>query len=324
MAVAETEIGLVVGHAAAKAEWQAAVASNKLHHGWLLRGPRGIGKARLALQLALQLLGAKSQTPLGADMDDPVARLVAAGSHPDLRIIRRPVDDKGKEKTEIPVESVRELADFFALRPAMGGWRVAIIDAVDELNRFGSNAILKTLEEPPSRAVLFLIAHGEQPVLPTIRSRCRTLQLNPLSSEETEEVLVRGGMPAARAEEVARRAPGRPGHALALQGPDADAAVDAVRDALKSLNNLNPRVLQSVLQAAGKSDAAMSAAMEALRRSLHRRASTEGDAALAGDWAATWLDIARLDAEADALNMDRAQTLATALERISAMTGGKA
>src|SRR5262249_5811055 len=154
----------------------------------------------------------------------------------------------------------------------------------DELNRFGANAILKTLEEPPARAVLFLINHGEEPLLPTIRSRCRTLQLAPLSSEETVEALVRGGMPAARAEEVAKRSPGPPRRAIKLQGPDADAAVEAVRDALKSLNHLSPRALQGVLQAAGKSEAATTAAMEALRQTLQRRAAREGDAALAGDW----------------------------------------
>jgi len=323
MEIAASDIGPVVGHREAKAEWQTALASGKLHHGWLLRGPRGIGKARLALQFALQLLGAKSDTPLGADTDDHVAKLVSAGNHPDFKIIKRPVDDKGKEKADIPVDLVRELADFFSLRPAMGGYRVAIIDAVDELNRFGANAILKTLEEPPERAILFLIAHGEEALLPTIRSRCRTLQLNPLSHEQTVEVLVRGGMPAARAEDVAKRAPGRPGRALSLQGPDADAAVEAVREALKSLNHLNARALQSVLQSASKSDAAMNAAMDALRQSLHRRAAREDDPVLAGDWAATWLDIARLDAEARALNMDRAQTLASAIERVAAMAGAK-
>jgi DNA polymerase-3 subunit delta' len=321
--IAQADIGAVVGHRAAKAEWLAAEASGKLHHGWLLRGPRGIGKARLALQFALKLLGAKPERVLEADVDDHIGRLVAAGSHPDLRIIKRPVDDKGKEKTDIPVDLVRELADFFSLRPAMGGYRVAIIDAVDELNRFGSNAILKTLEEPPARAVLFLISHGEEALLPTIRSRCRTLQLAPLSAEETSEVLIRGGMPAARAEDVAKRAPGRPGRALALQGPDADAAVEAVREALKSLNHLTPRALQAVLQSAGKSEAAMSAAMDALRGTLHRRASGEHDPVLAGDWASTWLDVQRLDAEAKALNQDRAQTLAAALDRVSAMAGSK-
>jgi hypothetical protein len=149
------------------------------------------------------------------------------------------------------------------------------------------------------------------------------LQLHPLSSEDTTEVLVRGGMPLGRAEDVAKRAPGRPGRALSLQGPDADAAVEAVREALKSLNHLNARALEGLLQSAGKSEAAMNAAMDALRQSLHRRASREDDPVLAGDWAATWLDIARLEAEARALNMDRAQTLASAIQRVAVMAGAK-
>jgi DNA polymerase-3 subunit delta' len=202
-----------------------------MHHGWLLRGPRGVGKARLALQFAAFLLGGQSPPELSVDADDKVGRLIIAGSHPDLRIIRVPVDDKGKAKTEIPVDTVRELADFFALRPAMGGWRVAIIDAVDELNRFGANAILKTLEEPPPRAVLFLIAHGERALPPTVRSRCRVLPCGPLSERETIAALELAQMPRARAEELAKASPGRPGRALAVQGPDADAASDAIRGA---------------------------------------------------------------------------------------------
>ena len=176
MEISASELGPVIGHEDAKRRFLDAASSDKLHHGWMLQGPRGIGKARLALQFAAHLLGASAQgSPLSADAENAVGRLIVAGSHPDLRIIRVPIDEKGKAKTEIPVDAVRELAGFFALRPAMGGWRIAIIDAVDELNRFGANAILKTLEEPPPRAVLFLVSHGERAPPPTVRSRCRVI-----------------------------------------------------------------------------------------------------------------------------------------------------
>ncbi len=315
MEITASELGPVLGHDAIKQEWLAAEASGKLHHGWLLRGPRGIGKARLALQFAAKLLGGDPH--LATTADSPVGRLIAAGSHPDLRVIRRPVDDKGKQKSEIPVDSVRELSEFFALRPAMGGWRVAIIDAVDELNRFGANAILKTLEEPPPRAVLFLISHGEQILLPTVRSRCRVLRLGPLSERDTLAVLANNGLDADRAGQVAQLAPGRPGRSLQIEGPDAAAASEAAAVALRNLAGADARSFHAALSAASKSDAAMAAAMETLRSSLQRRAARETDPVVAGEWASAALDVMRLDTEAQALNQDRAQTVSAALSRIS-------
>lgn len=321
MEISAGQFGAVIGHAAAKRAFADALNEGKLHHAWLMRGPRGIGKARLALQFAALLLGAKTDRSFAADDTDPVVAMMIAGSHPDFRIIRRPVDDKGKEKTEIPAESVRELKDFFALKPAMGGWRVAVLDAVDELNRFGANAILKTLEEPPARAVLILIAHGQAALLPTIRSRCRLLPMSPLSQDDSIEALERTGMPRPRAEEVSKLAPGRPGRALMLQGPEADAATAAIRDALKRLDKLSPEDLQRVLQQAGKSDAALAAAMDVLRSTVQRRATREHDPVAAGDWATAWLDVMRIDAEARDLGQDRSQAIAGALDRVAQLAG---
>jgi DNA polymerase III subunit delta' len=315
MEVAAQELGPVVGHAAVKHEFLAAAGTGKLHHGWLLRGPRGVGKAKLALQFAAHLLGGGDGS-LSTNAESAVGRLIAAGSHPDLRVVRRPVDDRGKQKSEIPVDSVRELAEFFSLRPAMGGWRVAIIDAVDELNRFGANAILKTLEEPPSRAVLFLISHGEQILLPTVRSRCRVLRCGPLTETETLQALAQAGLDNAKATEIARLAPGRPGRAMQLEGSDAAAASDAVITALRNLGGSDARSLHDALGLAAKSEASLAAAMEALRFNLQRRAANESDPVLAGDWAAAALDVMRIGAEAEALNQDRAQTVAAALARV--------
>jgi DNA polymerase-3 subunit delta' len=315
MEIAASELGPVMGHAAQKREWLAAAASGKLHHGWLLRGPRGVGKARLAIQFAGFLLGGGAELSMNAET--PIGRLIAAGSHPDLRIVRLPVDDKGKQKSEIPVENVRNLSEFFSLRPAMGGWRIAIVDAVDELNRFGSNAILKTLEEPPARAVLFLISHGEQAVLPTIRSRCRVLRCGPLSEHDTLSALALAGVAGSKAEEVVQLAPGRPGRGIELHGADASAASDAILTALRNLGGSDARSLHTALSAGAKSDAAMAAAMEALRSALQRRAARETDPVVAGDWAAAALDVMRLDAEAQALNQDRAQTISAALSRVA-------
>ncbi len=274
------------------------------------------------MQFAASLLSASPNSRLDVDSDDPVGRLIAAGSHPDLRVIRVPTDDKGKQKTEIPVDSVRELSEFFSLRPAMGGWRIAIIDAADELNRFGANAILKTLEEPPSRAILFLISHGERMLPPTLRSRCRVLPCAPLSMDETVRALEMAQMPRARAEEAAAAFPGRPGRALAVQGPEADAAINAIRTALRQLDGIDAGALRAALMASAKSDAAMAAAMETLRVSLHKRAAREFDPVLAGDWASVALDAARIEAEGRDLNQDKGQTVAAVLARVARMAGG--
>ncbi|MDP3735749.1 MAG: DNA polymerase III subunit delta' [Hyphomonadaceae bacterium] len=314
--IAPAELGPVIGHDAAKREWLTAAASGRMHHGWLLRGPRGVGKGRLALQFAANLLGADPGNALAVNAETPIGHLIIANSHPDLRVIRLPVDDKGKQKSEIPVDSVRDLSQFFSLRPAMGGWRIAIIDAVDELNRFGANAILKTLEEPPARGVLFLISHGEQPILPTIRSRCRVLRCGALNEHETLQALQSAGVERDRAERVAQLAPGRPGRALQLEGADAIAASEAVLVALRNLGGADARSLHAALGAAAKSDVALAAAMETLRSSLQKRAARETDPVAAGDWAAAALDVMRLDAEAQALNQDRAQTVSAALSRI--------
>ena len=317
MEIEGAEFGIVAGHEAVKKTFLAAMTSGRFHHGWLLKGPRGIGKSRLALQMAIRLLGGGQDAVLRTGVEDPVARLLAAGSHPDFRMIRQPEDDKGKKKAEIPVESVRELAQFFSLRPALGGRRVAIIDALDELNRFGANALLKPLEEPPLGAVLILLSHGERAVLPTIMSRCRVLPLSILPEKEMREALGETGAPAARVEDLMRLAPGRPGRALAFQGAEVETAEKAVRAALRSINRLESPALQAALSAVGKSDAALGVSLDILRRSVARRASSETDPVLAGEFAAAALDLGRLEAEAFELHMDRAQTLAMAFGRIA-------
>lgn len=315
------DVGPVFGHELARQEFFAALDADRMHHGWLLRGPRGVGKARLALRFAMKLLGDPSD--FSASPDPALTKLFLAGSHPDLRVIRRPIDDKGKQKSEIPVDSVRELSQFFSLRPALGGWRVAIIDAVDEMNRFGANAVLKTLEEPPAKAVLFLLSHGEQALLPTVRSRCRVLRCGPLTERDELAVLAQAGHTGAKAQSVASLAPGRPGRAIELLQGDGEAAGSAIDSLLRS-ETVEASSLQRALSQASRSDGALAISLEHLRNYLQRRALREGDPALAGDWADAALAVARISAEASALNQDRAQTVAAALQAVSGRLGAGA
>jgi DNA polymerase-3 subunit delta' len=215
----------LVGHEDAEAALLSACASGKLPHAWLITGPRGVGKATLAHRFARFLLAGDAggglfggPTSLATDFNAPDVHRVAAGGHADLRLVERSLNDRGRLRTEIVVEDVRELGHFMRLTPAEGGWRVAIIDAADEMNRNAANAVLKVLEEPPPRAVLLLVAHAPGRLLPTIRSRCRRLALHGLS-ESTVAALMGDYLPAVTAGEraaLARLADGSIGRALEL------------------------------------------------------------------------------------------------------------
>lgn len=214
------EANRVVGHVAALAEFEAAATSDRLHHAWLLTGPRGVGKATLAWAAARWLLAEHPLPGLTVPDDDPAARRIRALSEPRLALVRRPWDDKaGRLRAEITVDEVRKLLSFFHMSAAAGGRRVAIVDAADEMNTAAANALLKMLEEPPRGAVMFLIAHQPARLLPTIRSRCRVLRLAPLSPEEMGNVL--GGVGAeGDPAQLAALSGGSAGEALRLAGQD--------------------------------------------------------------------------------------------------------
>ncbi|MEO0983755.1 MAG: DNA polymerase III subunit delta' [Pseudomonadota bacterium] len=294
----------LVGHAAAERAFLDAHASGRLHHAWLIEGPSGIGKARLAMRFSAFLLGARGPdtAPLDAAEDDPAVRPLLAESHPDLHWSARRPDEKGKLKQDIPVDEVRALNQFFTLKPALGGWRVGVIDSLDELNRSGANALLKTLEEPPPQAAIFLISHGARPVLPTIRSRCRTLRLNRLSDAETETVLVQEQVnnPA----ETARLAAGRPGQALKFAGATAKGGLTAADTVIKAWPRLNDKAFGDAVKHAGADEAAFEAF--SLRVLAWLAEGATDDPKRSG----AYLSTSALVAEADALAMPRAQAAA--------------
>src|SRR5262249_37234828 len=116
-----------VGHDDAENALADGLKSERMHHAWLLAGPKGVGKASLAYRFARVALGAKAKgpRPLDVDPEDPIARRIAAMAHPDLFILRRGLNDRGKPRREIAVDEARGLGGFFALAPAEGGMRVA-------------------------------------------------------------------------------------------------------------------------------------------------------------------------------------------------------
>ncbi len=316
--MSETDLasfGPVIGHDDAQTEILESLSSGRMHHGWMFTGPRGVGKFRTAMQFAAALLSGETGT-LNIDEANHTAHLMLNNSHPDLRIVQRPFDDKGKQKAEIPVASVRDLIKFFSLRPAMGGWRIAIIDALDEMNRNGENALLKTLEEPPAQCLIILIVHGESQVLPTIKSRCRNLRFNPLSEAEGLQALVNTGMLEADARDTLSYAPGRPGIALKLKSSDARAAARSARSAASKPSGIDFRQMSEVLTSAAKSPEAFDAAFSALCGVAYKSAKNADNALSAGAWAQTHENLIALAAETKALNQDKSQAVASAITQI--------
>lgn len=201
MHVSDTQTPLF-GHADILDRMHVGLQNNRLHHGWILGGDEGIGKFRLAKQIAAWILSAGNENSAGLFEGEQAAcphpaqialngeevRLVFGGAHPDLLVIQPEEDEKNKSGL-IKAEQIRKLSAFFAHHSARSKWRVAIIDNLDVVNRAGMNAMLKTLEEPPSNCLLLLISSQMGRILPTIRSRCITANLSPLSATETGAVL---------------------------------------------------------------------------------------------------------------------------------------
>jgi len=230
------------GHDDAVAAFRAGMDSGRLHHAWLLAGPRGVGKALFADKAALRVLADAAGPALdgpGLDVPDdhPTARLIAAGSHPDLMRLERQVREGSSEiARSINVDQVRGLQRLFATTPSMSPWRAVVIDSIDDLEPGGANALLKNLEEPPANTVFLLVSHAPERLLPTIRSRCRLLRLSPLESDVMASALG-AAIPDAGPDEIADLVAigeGAPGRALAWRGLDVAALDRAMEDLVRA------------------------------------------------------------------------------------------
>ncbi|MCX7289299.1 MAG: DNA polymerase III subunit delta' [Rhodobacterales bacterium] len=198
------ETPVLFGHAAQEAAFLQAHATGRLHHAWMITGPKGVGKATLAWRMARFLLatpdddGGMFSAPAPTSMDippeNPVARRLRQLAEPRNYLLRRGPNDKETALSQvISVDEVRKMKSFFTLSAADGGRRTAIIDSLDEMNTASANALLKLLEEPPANVTLLLIAHQPARLLPTIRSRCRELRLSPLGAQDLGDALTQAG-----------------------------------------------------------------------------------------------------------------------------------
>src|SRR5216683_1829343 len=259
------ETTALAGHREAETALLNAYRSGRIPHAWLIGGAQGIGKATLAYRMARFVL--VHRDPLAADVQnaetlwvdpsDPVARHVAAGAHGGLLTLERSLNDKGVMRTVITVDETRETISFFGSTAAVEGWRVCIVDAVDELNPSAANALLKILEEPPQQSLFLLVSHAPARVLPTIQSRCRKLALRPLAASD----VIRAAAGAANIAiddpalaEAAEAAEGSVARALTLLGGDALKLQQRTAALLATLPRVDPRELHALGDALGGSD----------------------------------------------------------------------
>jgi len=218
----------LIGQDAAEQAFVEAFNTGRLHHAWMLTGPRGVGKATLAWRIARFLLATPAPDPdsmfaapapasLEIGADHPVAMRVAAGGEGRIRNVTRTINPTTKKmRQEIVADDIRALNGFFQMSAPDGGYRVVIIDDADLMNVTAANALLKMLEEPPARALLILVSHQPSSLLPTIRSRCRTLPLRTLETAEVAQAMAQADVQASNTDALAALSGGSVGGAMRL------------------------------------------------------------------------------------------------------------
>ena len=290
-----------------------AFQRDRLHHAWLLCGPQGLGKASFAFRCARFLMGHMRDGdygPLGMSPQDPDVRLITAQSHPDLLVLEREMGET-RLKKNIAVDAVREIGEFFSKAPSRSPYRVCIIDSVDDLNLSSANALLKILEEPPHKGVLFLISHSPGRLLATIRSRCRRLNFAPWS-DAAVEAFVRSRTEVSYEDmtRLVRLAHGAPGRALSLMEEGA-LEMDSLAGRMLELP-APPR--QELMQSAAmfkasnaKNDGARKFAtfMMCLTDRLHERSLSAATPQIGQSIAQLWSKLQNAPVEAESINLDR-------------------
>jgi DNA polymerase-3 subunit delta' len=307
------------GHAEAEQTLLDAYRGGRIPHALLIGGETGIGKATLAYRMARFVLAypdpampavQKAQS-LAVPEDHPTVRRIAGQAHSDLLVLERVINEKtGKLFTVTRVEDVRRTVPFFGSTAGEGGWRVAIVDPLEDLNRAGENALLKVLEEPPPRALLLLVSHAPGRVLPTIRSRCRTLILRTLAAEDIVRAMgaaIRENGSADETLAAAGAADGSVGRALALLKTDAVELRQQVNGLLDRLPALDPRALHALGdEIAGTQAETLAAFMDAVNAWLSARLqSGRQDGARLARVAEVWAAVNNAAREAEAYNLDR-------------------
>jgi DNA polymerase III subunit delta' len=326
------------GHREAEAALLAAYRSGRIPHAWLIGGAQGIGKATLAYRMARFVLthrdprsaSVQHAETLFVDSDDPVARHVAAGAHGGLLALERTLNDKGVLRTVITVDETRETISFFGSTAAVEGWRVCIVDTVDELNPNAANALLKILEEPPQQSLFLLLSHAPARVLPTILSRCRKLPMRPLA---TEDVIRAAANATARAPddpalaEAAAASEGSVARALMLLGGDALKLQQRTAALLATLPRVDPRELHALGDALGTSDrVALAAFVDSVDRWVAERlhadeANANANLPRLARLAEVWEKVVRAARDTQDYNLERKPLVFSVFGMLAEATG---
>jgi DNA polymerase-3 subunit delta' len=309
---------VLFGHSAAEAALLAAYRSGRVPHAFLIVGPKGIGKATLAYRMARFVLAhpdpgspeVQTATSLAIDANHPVARGVAIQAQGDLRILERTLNDKGVLRQQIAVDDVRRTVLFFGSTAGEGGWRIAIVDAVDELNRSSANALLKLLEEPPRRALLLLVSHSAARVPATLRSRCRVVPMRPLAPADVAAALAAATTGDASDPDLvaaAEAADGSVARAAAFLNEDALALRQRALDLLDRLPKLDAAALHALGEAlAGTDPRPLAAFVDTVNVWLSRRVEHRpGEIARLAPLAEAWERINQAARDAETYNLER-------------------
>jgi len=317
-----------------------AYRSGRMHHAWLIGGPKGIGKATLAYRFARFVLA--HPDPSGADLasatdlsvapNHPAFRRLARRAHPNLLTLERPYDeDRDRFRTELTVAEIRRTVSFFGSTGGEPGWRIAIVDAADDMNPSAANALLKVLEEPPPRSLFLIIAHAPGRLLPTIRSRCRRLELAPLRHEALVEALRSGpGTRQADAETLtlaAALAEGSLRRAILLLEEDGVGTYREFARLISRLPDIDIGEMHAFADSVARrgADDAYHGFLDLLRDWLGRRVRSEAEpdpaiglspavrGAPLARWAEVWEKVEQSSADTEELNLDRQQTVLSIL-----------
>ena len=306
------------GHAEAEQTLLDAYRSGRIPHAWLIGGEQGIGKATLAYRLARFVLAnpdpsapsVQKAKSLAVSRDHPVARRIAGQAHSDLLVLERTINDKGKLSQDILVDNARRSVAFFGSTAGEGGWRIAIIDVVEDLNSSSANSLLKIIEEPPPFSLLLLVSHAPARVMPTIRSRCRKLMLRPLAVDEVigaATAALNGDVDAGELRSAAEAAGGSVARAVMLLEGDALELRRQIATLLGHLPNVDQRALHTLGEKIAGTDAEpLAAFMDTVNGWLSEQlAAGASDKSRMIRAAEAWERINRQGREVEIYNLDR-------------------